>query len=108
MTYASKYRLYAGAQAPNGTHELIVTDQDGTIVSVIDEALFGVPFGRFRPQLDRVIVSDGDAVFLLDATDVPDADQWLAALDAADVTRYLAASPTRTAPELADMLAGLD
>lgn len=51
----NRRRYYAGAQMPNGTHALIVTDSDGP----------------WAPVGDRRVVCDGESVFTVRA------DGWM-------------------------------
>jgi len=45
-------KLYITQDAPNGTSALIIADQDGQIINVIDEAVFGLY--QHQKTMDRI------------------------------------------------------
>jgi hypothetical protein len=100
-----EYRFYATEQAPNGTHDLLITDIDSTIIACIPEALFGVPDRKFNSFGDYLAVTDGESVWAARALpDGPDdeADDYcgmsrVAQIDAFDINTYIAASPVKSA-----------
>lgn len=57
------YHLYASQQKPNGAHDVITCDQDGQIVSVAEDLIFGLPTYRQTTVPDLVFYCDGDCVF---------------------------------------------
>ena len=96
-----KFGFYAGCQAPNGTHDLIITDRDGTIVACIDEALFGVPYNKFKSQYASFNYCDGESVFNISAKDIDESDDcnivgYIGDDTTIDWERYIAVSPVQS------------
>lgn len=60
----SNKRLFVSEMMPNGTRDLIVTDEDSQVLEVVSEAVFG---GRVDRDLsDQPLVCDGEMVFVAD------------------------------------------
>ena len=53
-------RFYVTDMAPNGTRDLIITNEDSQIIGVISEAVFG---GRVTHNYATAIVADDDSVW---------------------------------------------
>jgi len=69
-------RYYATQPNPQGISDLIICDEDGQIIDVQQEALFGVPFNKFDEQFEQVIYCDGDYVFPVWSSHFIQAPDW--------------------------------
>ena len=69
-------KLYITQEAPNGTSALIIADQDGQIIDVIDEAVFGLY--RHQDTMDQIggvnAIANGESVIYFESNH--EAYQW--------------------------------
>lgn len=96
-----KFGFYAGMQAPNGTHALIIIDRDGTVVAVVDEALFGVPYSKFKSYEGMFNYCYGDSIDAIPARDVGEGDDcnvvgYIGDDTTTDWERWIAVSPMQS------------
>lgn len=100
------FYFYSDYWAPNGTSDLIITDEDGQIKMVLNEALFGAPVS----DDGMLAMTDGDSIFgtgrdIGDHEGLPE-DAMVWQLEAESVLRYIAVSPLSDGQETIDIIKG--
>jgi hypothetical protein len=87
------FHFYVSDWGPNGTNDLIITDQDGTIVDSLSEAIFGV-LCKLDP-MGGAMHCNGVEVFYVEAADLEclQVEDLVYEFDAEYLLRHVAVSP---------------
>lgn len=88
------YNLYVTYWNPNGTNDLLVCDEDHQIVTVIDEATFGIDVMKYRSPINDLIVDD-QQVFSIKRveSELPSEFTFVKQIELKELKRRLCVSP---------------
>lgn len=92
------YNLYVTDMAPNGTRDLVITDNDNQIISTIDEAVFGGQLKQATPNCALDVTEDYVHIVELDYGDEVQCEVFHVSLDW--VKRHIAVSPVQSAEHI--------
>lgn len=86
--------LYVTDWAPNGTNDLLICDENHTIVDYIEGATFGINVMKHRSPINDLVANDTE-IFSIARTEeeLPSEFTFVKNVNVADLKKFLAVSP---------------